>query len=59
MVAARRVDVAAVLAQATPKRRSGPLGQRMGADVNDARADPAAGTALAAFEQEENPAVGP
>ena len=31
----------------------------MGAGVNDARADPAAGTALAAFEQEEDPAVGP
>ena len=31
----------------------------MRADVNDARADPAAATALAAFEQEEDPAVEP
>ena len=31
----------------------------MGADVNDARADRAAATALAAFEQEEHPALGP
>ena len=37
------------------KRRSGPIGQRMGADVNDARADPAAATALAAFETGRRP----